>query len=321
MEAICGAFGLCGVIVAITFEIQPAMLAVMKPEKLLLHLGIPRCCQSKEFERFKTEITKSHYNEYFWFPFSKKIWTNCWRTIPCSADKKFIKYPSTCESLSQKIISVCSEFAINNVVCLLPLKLQCEIFSNVAMLSLPDTEFVTHIMDAIHFRHGIHNTRVRNYEIEIPIDHIEEIPRLWWVAIDLINSYKEKNKYPVRVALEMRIMSGSSRTLMSPQRNNKWTCSIEILTTMNVSVEEWLEFINKLIQLWDNIKKNCRPHWAKGWELTTMQGERAVVEIKKIYKKEIYEFNQIRQNENLDNINMFSNILFDDIFDLKYINL
>jgi len=323
MEVVCGAFGLCGIIVAITFRIHPESFALMKPKKLLLHIGIPRdSTESNEFKRFEDQINKSHYNEYFWFPFSDKIWVNCWKTKPFTKkkkDKSIKTYPSTCESLSQRTISVCSEFIINNVIDKLSPKRQSDIFSHLAMLSLPDTEFTTHIMNAIHFRHGIHNMRVRNYEIEIPITSIKEIPRLWWTAIDLINIYKKQDKYPVRIALEMRIMSGSSHTLMAPQRGNRWTCSIEILTTMNVPVKEWLEFINKLISLWDAIKKNCRPHWAKGWELTTMNGNTAITEIKEIYKHEINKFNQIKQDENLDNINMFSNVLFDDIFNLKHV--
>ena len=94
--------------------------------------------------------------------------------------------------------------------------------------------------------------RVRDYEVEIPIPPKDDEPDLdfvsdlWWTAIDLIKEYEKKDQYPVRIALEMRLMAGSSGVVMAPQYGNKWTCAIEVLTTMGVDKLEWFNFLTDL---------------------------------------------------------------------------
>lgn len=312
MKALRGALGLCGIIISVTFKIDMESYAIMKPVKMRKEIAIPRNIHSDEFALFENNVLTNHYNEYFWFPFSDKIWANTWKTVPCS--KHPIKYPSTCESIGHNIAGTFGEFVVNNIFDIFSPETQCDIFSKMAMLSLPDNIIETHIMNALHFRHGIHNMRVRNYEIEIPIETMKEIPVLWWTAIDLVEEYRQKGKYPIRVTIEMRIMGGSNSTLMAPQSGNKYTCSIEILSTMIVPLTEWLEFVNDLISRWYAINDKCRPHWAKGWENTRVNGTPAIDKIREQYRSQIKEFNAIKKAENLDNNGMFSNALLDKIF-------
>jgi len=155
--------------------------------------------------------------------------------------------------------------------------------ASLAMLSLPpngplNSQIKTHLINALHFRRGIQNFRVRDMELQIPIPPLESDPtkpdwtivqRAWWDAIDAV--YKDP-KAPMRMALEMRIM-GDSDLIMAAQSNNTFgTVSIEVLTTMAAAAEGvWEPFAQKVADRWmdytgpDGAYLNTRPHWAKEW--------------------------------------------------------
>lgn len=369
MSVLSGSFGLCGVIVSVTLEVDYVSYAVLKPYKPLLEEGIPKpencIMHNPAYTEFRKLILDSYYNEFFWFPPSDRLWINCWNNNGIRKDA--VEYPSHIEKHLQEASGALGEFANNTLFKLFSAKIQQDLFSHVAMASLPGEEvsdaskisnddiITTHIMNGLHFRRGIHNMRVRDYEIEIPIPCAERsasaydlnlthrdsnsvfheklepdlqfVARLWWDAMDLINEYASRDKYPIQVALEMRIMSGSSKVLMAPQRGNKWTCAIEVLTTMNVSSDKWIDFISDLNSKWLNNSLigrleseglYCRPHWAKEWDTMIIKDMPADEYVKYVYAKEINLFKYIRSRLQMDPINMFSNKLLDRVFDLKF---
>lgn len=122
---------------------------------------------------------------------------------------------------------------------------------------------------------------VRNMEYQIPIPYIPStgglppkpdfsiIQRAWW---DVINLVYQDSESPMRLTLELRIMSGSDM-IMAPQRGNQWgTASIEVLTLPDaVSHGEWAGFCQQVADKWLSYKDsqgeelNVRPHWGKEW--------------------------------------------------------
>ena len=67
-------------------------------------------------------------------------------------------------------------------------------------------------------------------------------------------------------------MAGS-RITMAPQFGNSLgTCSIEVLTNLNTSPQDWLSFMQQITDKWasytdaNGAKLNVRPHWAKQWQ-------------------------------------------------------
>lgn len=331
MEALSGSFGLFGVITSLTLEVDCVSYAIMDPKHSLLEISIPRNENDNAFYIFKNNILNSYYNEYFWFPPSDKLWVNCWNNNGNAVHAE--EYPSNMETNIQEMSSIVAEVISKTMFKLLPDKIQQKIFSFMVMKSLPNNEQTTmHLMNGLHFRRGIHNMRVRDYELEIPIpanpNNLLEpdllfVSKLWWQAVDLIKLYESKGKYPIRIAIEMRIMAGSSRVLMAPQRNNQWTCTIEVLTSMNVSTNEWIDFVNHLNDIWlankeikdmENQGLYCRPHWAKEWTSMRFGTYSALEYIKKVYKNEINQFIKIHDTLGMDSIHMFSNPLFDNIF-------
>jgi hypothetical protein len=81
-------------------------------------------------------------------------------------------------------------------------------------------------------------------------------------------------------AARVRIMGGSGIT-MAPQFGDRLgTCSIEVLTTLNVADDEWMSFKQEIADAWtslvdaDDNPLNVRPHWAKEWQGLNFRGKR-----------------------------------------------
>lgn len=139
------------------------------------------------------------------------------------------------------------------------------------------TTIKTYMPDALHWRRGTQNMRVRDLEFEIPLTPSAEDPtnpdysiarRAWW---DIINLVYATPGSPMRLSLEMRIMADSN-LIMAPQAGNSFgTVSIEVLSIPNaVEDGEWGPFAQAVTDIWtkyeiDGAKLNTRPHWAKEW--------------------------------------------------------
>lgn len=169
-----------------------------------------------------------------------------------------------------------------------PGRWQAAILSTLGMVNLPPFKFSEYeqketdiikcaLPNALHFRRGIQNMRVRDLEFQIPIPakkgkdepDFDVVRKAWW---DIINLCYKDDDCPMRLTLEMRIMGGSD-LIMAPQHGNRWgTASIEVLSIMDaVGDNEWLPFLQRVADLWlsykdaDGALLNVRPHWAKEW--------------------------------------------------------
>jgi len=265
-----GAMGLFGILTSVDFRlVKGRHVARFTPYSAILQDGIPRPGDTRPeiVHRFETDA-KKFYNEWFWFPGSTKTWVNCWdKDI---SDDPTEPYPSRHATRWQEFTS-----HISSVMKLLnhnPKK-QLRLFSNVAMVALPTHQSSVYLCDALHFRRGIHNLRCLDVEalIEIPVKgnepDLDFVRQLWWIGVNLIEDYKRCDKYPVRIALEMRLMGGS-KALLAPQYGNKYTCAIEVLSLLD-NHDEFLEFAEKLVNLWYDFSSannaRFRLHWGKGW--------------------------------------------------------
>jgi len=180
---------------------------------------------------------------------------------------------------------------------------QAVILSSLAMLALPDNNIKTYLIDALHFRRGVQNMRVRDMELQIPLPPSTDDPskpdwslvqQAWWDAIAIV--YEDETA-PMRIALEMRIM-GDSDIIMAAQTNNSLgTASIEVLTTMAAVADGvWDPFVQKVMDKWMSYGDsgqtlNIRPHWAKEWDLLTVNNGSWRTYMKEVaYKDAIPEF-------------------------------
>jgi hypothetical protein len=146
--------------------------------------------------------------------------------------------------------------------------------------------------------------RVVDMELEIPIPADKDgkpdwslCQKAWWAVITATYNHRDKNEYPLRVALEMRIMA-DSEIYMAPQRGNTLgTCSIEILTTPQTDPTLWKSFMQEIADIWNSytdlhgVRLNTRSHWAKQWQELTIDGQSAQEYYRtKVYPRPIHEF-------------------------------
>lgn len=359
LRAASGCFGLLGVVTRITFELPPMTYARLTPEKkhvvravpppsdLLdklpeaLQLSLAPEERAKDLVEFEKHAADDFYAEWFWFPFSDFAWVNCWNdtTDPTGV----VDFPDNVHIF----MSFIQTFTMN-VLQYTPLldklihavdldEAAVTLISRAAMFALPDNKVTTYLPDALHFQRAIQNVRVRDIEVEMPLQPKKgqaNVPdfdlarRAWWDAILKVYAWgKEQRKFPMRMPLEMRIMGGSD-VVMAPQRGNTLgTCAIEVLTLESCK-KDWPAFAQSVLNIWTSYTDehdrplDTRPHWAKEWYNYTVNGERWYDKLKnETYAAERLEFKQILaeigkvQGWTLADLKArFSNDMFDDFY-------
>ncbi|KAH6903835.1 hypothetical protein BKA70DRAFT_1110157 [Coprinopsis sp. MPI-PUGE-AT-0042] len=278
-----GAFGLLGVVVAVTLQLDTMGVTDMSPVKLPIPLAIPpppdyplpyeiakliknKGITKEQLEQAQKDFEKrcetDYYLEWFWFPYQEEIWVNTWSKRDITPDDRSIQaYPG--DGLldgvkSQQVQASLAEALVDYTPFRwLSGRLQAYTMGLASLLALPN---VTQQKDAIktfqseaeHFRRGIQNFRCWDSEWEIPVPKVnnkpnyELIQRAWWDGMSAIYSRKDA---PVRVALEMRL-TGGSNVLLAPQRGNDYTCSIEVLTTLITPKDDWATFMQQIADKW-----------------------------------------------------------------------
>ncbi|KAH7337903.1 hypothetical protein BKA66DRAFT_479830 [Pyrenochaeta sp. MPI-SDFR-AT-0127] len=359
IKAAAGAFGLLGVVTHITFELDAMSYAVMQPLKQDVGLGVPPldkndipvALRSEWFDspdasgqvakataEFERRAANDYYSEWFWFTYQRKVWTNTFNTT--SDPARAVNYPDNANVFLQWVEGwiggVVTSHPFFNAI---PGYWQAQLIATLGMAALPpkfgESETPTYktlLPDALHFRRGVQNMRVRDLELQIPLPPKKDDPskpdfsivqRAWWDVIKLVYQDAETGGDPssaMRLALEMRII-GSSDMLLAPQRGNELgTLSIEVLTLPDaVTDHEWHEFAQKVVDLWTSYGGNVRPHWAKEWEGCYFKGQEPRKYLKEVaYKEQIPEFRDAladigRQHGwTLEQLkNMYSNELWD----------
>jgi hypothetical protein len=353
LKAAAGCFGLLGIVTSLTLKLDKMSYATLLPKSPPLALAVPppagfrvppavdmRNISRAELDdarsRFVAQCEKDYYTEWFWFPYQQRAWVNCWRNDGARADAQ--PYPSEQETHAEEMETYLIGLQINTTFRRLPGRRQAELFGALAMAGMPsDVSIVTPVSDALHFRRGIQNLRVRDMEFEIPIppradDHTSAdwsiCQRAWW---DVIRNVYERADAPLRVALEMRIVGGSDITMAPQHGNNLGTCSIEILTNETTSHRQWTRFKQDIANLWTSYKDpfgqqlNVRPHWAKEWQGITLHHRPAISYLREqAYADSIPRFRASLRaiakqcGYTASDLRMFSNPLLDDLFDAVF---
>ncbi|KAI1394049.1 uncharacterized protein F4822DRAFT_34928 [Hypoxylon trugodes] len=365
MAVASGCFGLLGIVTHITLELDPMTYAVMMPQKIPVMQAIPPPPGLDEKEipealridmtpqqraeaqaAFERHAADDFYSEWFWFPYTSKVWVNCWNVVEDSIGSQ--EYPSKADVLLQLAETLAIQI-IQDSDAILKLQnifpwTQATLVSKFGLYAMPEVTdpkkaIKTPLPDALHFRRAIQNVRVRDIEVEIPLqpkvgslkdagpnDPIDWsfVQKAWWDAI--LAAYKCKDTCPQRMPLEMRI-TGPSNVTMAPFRgHNLGSCSIEVLTLQNMEAE-WNSYAQYVLDQWMALKDkdgkylDTRPHWAKDWVNTTVRGRPMVEYMKESYRDAIVKFRETmgqiaeRQGWDLKEAQgRFSNELFDKIF-------
>jgi hypothetical protein len=321
LAAAAGCFGLLGIVTAVTFKLEPMTYAVMQPVRARLPLSIPpppgfaipagvdmtgidQSALDAAWDAFVQACENDYYAEWFWFPYQRDCWINTWNNDGTRSDATV--YPDELETIAQEIGEYLGELVTSSVFRsdLVAGKWQAILLGAAAMASLPTGRtIVTPVIEAIHFRRGVHNMPVLDMELEIPIPGRADNPSLpdwtvcrdaWWAAVGA--TYADDDA-PFRITLEMRITADSAITMAPQYGNSHGTCSIEVITTDSVDPQAWARFLQTVIDSWCALRDssgqplNVRPHWAKQWQGLLFDGRPAIEYLRAVaYRDRLPEF-------------------------------
>lgn len=333
LKAASGSMGVFGIITSVTLKLDKmtyANLVTQEKKPLLFTIPPPtyndipdnlKPYVSKEmYEASKAEFQKhvdnDYYLEWFWFPFNsnnlleENCWVNCWKNN--GDPNQAIRYPQhgkvmEAETYLANLVNM-SFFKCG----ILTGQQQANILGKVTMATLPNHKnTVCTLEDAEHFRNnGIQNIRQVMAEFEVNIPPRKDDPtkpdltyvqKLWWDVVNRANAPENQKNFPLRTTLEMRLMGGSNVT-MAPERGNKWTASIEILSIPVYDHKIWTNFVQQCVDEWSKHKGpdgkplKILPHWAKGFENLTMNNMPIWDYLKLAYKDNIEEFKKQMEN-------------------------
>jgi hypothetical protein len=282
----------------------------------------------------------SDYNEFFWFMYADDVYVNCWNLIPVAKNptRPPVRYPKDAklEEWEEYATQVVTD---SRVAQLLPDVWQAKLFGKATMDFVSTEKATTTLMDAIHFRRGIHNFRLLDAELQIPLPESKEHPgepdlvyiqRLWWKAIEIINQWEVERQAPIKLVLEMRVYGGSD-CYLAPCSGNRWTLAIEV-ESFNTSVPIFLQAVQTIYDAWaellpiDLTDTFPRPHLAKLWQGLTWRGQDMLQYLKEKgytyrhgsnkFGNKLQEFNAIRNRiQSSKNKDLFTNNLLTAMFD------
>jgi hypothetical protein len=304
LRAASGAFGLLGVVTAVTLKLDPMTFAKLQPCKKRVALAVPPTSRNQvplgvdmsgvtdaDLDAARADFARrceqDYYAEWFWFTLQKDCWINTWQNDGDPADS--VDYPGTLATEFQAYQEYLAQLLVESrPFSWLSETSQSNLITSGAMMVLPDGDTTTTpLIDALHFRRGIQNMRVLDMEWEIPIPGRADDPGkpnwsicqdAWWAVIDEVFRLERQGKVPMRLVLEMRIMGGSEVTMAPQYGNTLGTCAIEVLTWVNTDAAEWAAFMQTITDAWARLSDaggrplNLRPHWAKSWKGLDVRG-------------------------------------------------
>jgi hypothetical protein len=354
LRAASGAFGLLGVVTAITLKLDPMTFAKLQPLKKRVALAVPPTSRHQvprgvdmngvtdaDLDAARADFARrceqDYYAEWFWFTLQNDCWINTWCNDGNQADS--VDYPSTLETDFQAFQEYSAQLLIDSrPFSWLSETTQSNLITWGVMTLLPDGETITTpLIDALHFRRGIQNMRVLDMEWEIPIPGRADDPTkpnwsrcqdAWWAVIGEVFRLEQQGKVPMRLVLEMRIMGGSDVTMAPQCGNTLGTCAIEVLTWVNTDPGEWAGFMQTITDAWARLTDaggrplNLRPHWAKAWQGLKVRGMPIIDYLRtEAYADRIPEFKrglvavaQAGGTTIKDMQRLFSNSLLDQVF-------
>jgi len=165
------------------------------------------------------------------------------------------------------------------------------------------------VPDATHYQAGIDNILCRDLEFAIKADKDfnNVITELNYI-VNRIYEEKKKQKYPINLVVELRILKSSTALLSTAydEDPDAYYFFIEVLSfryfnrhdNTCIDTKDYEEFSIELAQRWME-KYNARPHWAKSWEnVPNIKGY-----LHNLLKERIQRFEAVRAK--YDPTNMF----------------
>jgi D-arabinono-1,4-lactone oxidase/FAD binding domain len=292
--------GTLGIIINVTFQCEPEFkLAATDTAKVSIREAL------NEVQRLYEE---HDYLEYFWYPFTDKVWVKTWDRVPYSVPN--IKAPGRSEDFRQRTLGVTSDTILKIATQFPSLT---PILEKVFLASTPEQTAVAPSADVYHYQNYFPR---RLYDLSYAIDTGDDFSK-FKSAFEFVTAkvceyakpkrsctsswnsdYKRGRKFVQNFIMHCRFL-GSSSGYMAPGVGHKHTCMFEAVTYIGTPSEQYYAEVEKH---W--LSLGGRPHWGKSYS--------PQVNFKSIYGANWEKFNQIRRR--MDPEGMFLNDFMRHVF-------
>lgn len=296
LHAAAGCFGLLGIVTHVTFEVNKATYAVMKPRKVPTMLAVPPLKPSEVPEGLQLDVTaeqlekavadferraeSSEYAEWAWFPYQSDVRVNTWNSVAEKDDAVENKPLATTflQWLSGWLAAIITS---TDFYADIPCRWQAQLLATTAMAVTPpmtgdppDLTMKTPVPNAHHSGSDFQYLNVNTMEMDVPIPALQDdaskpdwsiARKVWWEIIHIIYASVDS---PMRLTLEMRIMADSNIIMAAQRGNTLGTVLIDVGTVPNTAIDEdWGLFCQKVCDKLRTFAPDgrARPHWGKRW--------------------------------------------------------
>lgn len=294
-RAVACSLGLFGIFTKITLSLQPAFNVRVTNHKIEMRQAIDEVAQTFEAH---------DYAQYFWFPFNHKVtlqtsdvtdeavtWRNShqrWKNVNGWLETGATHLVKPLLGWFPKITPHFARFASNSM------KAETHIMAQSDNMLLG--RWINYMVPSL------------NASVSFPPGPAcERAKEAWHIAVDLIDAEAKAGKYPVNLAMNMRLFGKSTALLHCiASGDNKTTCNIQITSFDN---KHWETFKNCLMERWLAIP-GARPHWAKQFQDLPQIANT----LRAVYGENLEAFLRIRQAEGVDPDNIFVNPFLEALF-------
>lgn len=293
-RAVACSLGLFGVFTKITLALQPAFNVRVTQRKIPMRQAIDELADT---------FAAHDYAQYFWFPFNQEV------TLQTS---DVTDEPVTWTRAHQwrKHISGWMETGATHLVkpLLVSFPQITPSFTWFAGKSIKAGEHVMSQSENMLLGRWI-NYMVPSLNASVsfpPGPGCARVRDAWYLAVDLVNAYAKKGRYPANLAMNTRLFGKNTALLHCiPGDEHKTTCNIQITSFDN---PYWEGFKDQLMAQWLALP-GSRPHWAKQYQDLPQIAHT----LRRVYGENLETFLRIRTEAGVDPDNIFVNAFLEQL--------
>lgn len=289
MDALRVSFGTFGLIWRLTLNVQPTW----NVRRIDHH-----CPKEEMLKNIHNWVTRYDSVDIFYFPYCKKVWLLKQESIECQEKAVSLRHSTwdLVKSSAQMELMGLFQILMHRFPRLTPP------IGRLFFAFVPRGSRIVPVADCVHHQRSVDSVRLGNIEIAFKLeDDFSSFYQAWQSFETITESYAQQGKYPFNMALNVRFI-GSSTALLSPAHGAGHTCYIEILSSTNTP--HWETYSAELAKAWLQLPQ-AAPHWPKQWEHIPNIDHY----LRQRYSDNLRQFNQIREELNVDPNNIFLNKL------------
>ncbi|MEM7111404.1 MAG: D-arabinono-1,4-lactone oxidase [Chloroflexota bacterium] len=294
MDALRVSFGTFGLIWRLTLNVEPTW----NVRRIDYH-----CSKEEMLQNIRDWVTSYDSVDLFYFPYCKKVWMLKQERL-AEANVANSKTAVSLRHSTWDLVKSSIQMEIMGLFQILIRRFPrlTPPIGRLFFTFVPRGSRIVPIADCVHHQRSVDSVRLGNIEIAFKLEgDFSSFFQAWHSFETITAAYAEQGKYPFNMAFNVRFI-GSSTALLSPAHGAGHTCYIEILSSANTP--HWEAYSAELAEAWLQLPQ-AAPHWPKQWEHIPNIDHY----LRQRYSDNLRQFNQIREELNVDPNNIFLNKL------------